>query len=111
MNIPDVTISYPTVLHNFTEYYSEVAQGSLPPPPPIPKKNFLTTKPARQRPNQEVGYGPIISGKIKWDTLRLFLPPFPLFNVAVVLSRTLTYTLTYNIDLGDGGRGEVALPT
>ena len=34
---------------------------------------------------------------------RLFLPPFPLFNVAVVLSRTSTYMLTYNIDLGDGG--------
>ena len=41
---------------------------------------------------------------------RLFLPPFPLFNVAVVLSRTLTYMLTYNINLGDGGRGKVALP-
>ena len=38
---------------------------------------------------------------------RLFLP---LFNVAVRLSRTLTYMLTYNIDLGDGGRGKVALP-
>ena len=38
---------------------------------------------------------------------------FPLFNVAVMLSRTLTYMLTYNIDLGDGGgggRGKVALP-
>ena len=41
---------------------------------------------------------------------RLFLPPFPLFNVAVMLSRTLTHMLTYNIDLGDGGRGKVALP-
>ena len=36
---------------------------------------------------------------------RLLLPPFPLFNVAVMLSRTLTYMLTYNIDLGDGGGG------
>ena len=36
---------------------------------------------------------------------RLLLPPFPLFNVAVMLSRTLTYMLTYNIDLGDGGWG------
>ena len=26
----------------------------------------------------------------------------PLFNVAVVLSRTFTYMLTYNIDLGMG---------
>ena len=33
---------------------------------------------------------------------RLLLPPFPLFNVAVMLSRTLTHMLTYNIDLGDG---------
>ena len=41
---------------------------------------------------------------------RQLLPPFPLFNVAVMLSRTLTYMLTYNIDLGDGGRGKVALP-
>ena len=38
---------------------------------------------------------------------RLLLPPFPLFNVAVMLSRTLTYMLTYNIDLEDweGGGG------
>ena len=36
---------------------------------------------------------------------RLLLPPFPLFNVAVMLSRTLTYMLTYNIDLGNGGGG------
>ena len=36
---------------------------------------------------------------------RLLLPPFPLFNVAVMLSRTLTYMLTYNIDLGDCGWG------
>ena len=28
-------------------------------------------------------------------------PPLPPFNVAVLLSRTLTYMLTYNIDLGD----------
>ena len=41
---------------------------------------------------------------------RLLLPPFPLFNVKVMLSRTLTYMLTYDIDLGDGGRGKVALP-
>ena len=34
---------------------------------------------------------------------RLLLPPFPLFDVAVMLSRTLTCMLTYNIDLGDGG--------
>ena len=40
---------------------------------------------------------------------RLFLPPFPLFNVPVVLSRTLAYMLTYNIDLGDGGRWKVTL--
>ena len=37
---------------------------------------------------------------------RLFLSPFPLFNVAVVLSRTLTYMLTYNIDLGGGVKGK-----
>ena len=36
---------------------------------------------------------------------RLLLSPFPLFNVEVMLSRTLTYMLTYNIDLGDGGGG------
>ena len=40
---------------------------------------------------------------------RLFLPPFPLFNVGVMLSRTLTYMLTCKINLGDGGRGKVAL--
>ena len=35
---------------------------------------------------------------------RLLLPPLPLFNVTVMLSlsRTLTYMLTYNIDLGMG---------
>ena len=38
--------------------------------------------------------------------IRLFLPPFPLFNAAVVLSRTSRYMLTYYIDLGDGGEGE-----
>ena len=37
---------------------------------------------------------------------RLLLHPSPLFNVAVMLSRTLTYMLTYNIDLGDGGEGK-----
>ena len=37
---------------------------------------------------------------------RLFLPPFRLFNVAVRLSRTLTYMLTYNIDWGMGGEGK-----
>ena len=31
---------------------------------------------------------------------RLLLPHLPLFNVAVMLSRFLTYMLTYNIDLG-----------
>ena len=36
---------------------------------------------------------------------RLLLPPFPFFNVAVMLSRTLTYMVTYNVDLGDGGGG------
>ena len=36
---------------------------------------------------------------------RLLFPPFPLFNDAVMLSRTLTYMLTYNIGLGDGGGG------
>ena len=36
---------------------------------------------------------------------RLLLPPFPLFNVAVMLSRILTHMLTYNIDLGDGEEG------
>ena len=37
---------------------------------------------------------------------RLLLHPLPLFNVTVMLSlsKTLTYMLTYNIDLGDGGR-------
>ena len=37
---------------------------------------------------------------------RLLLPPFFLFNVAVMLSRTLTYMLAYSIDLGDGGKGK-----
>ena len=38
---------------------------------------------------------------------RLLVPSFRLFNVAVMLSRTLTYMLTYNIDLGDdGGEGK-----
>ena len=40
---------------------------------------------------------------------RLLLPVFPLFNVAVMLSRTLTYMLTYNIDLEDGGERESGL--
>ena len=57
---------------------------------------------------------PTILDKIRWDTLpygreKAAFPPFPLFNVAVMLSRTLTYMLTYNIDLGDGGREKVAL--
>ena len=51
-----------------------------------------------------------ILDKIRWDTLpygreKAASSPFPLFNVAVMLSRTLTYMLTYNIDLGDGGGG------
>ena len=37
---------------------------------------------------------------------RLLLPSFPLFNVAVMLSRTLTYMLTYNIDVREGGGGK-----
>ena len=40
---------------------------------------------------------------------RLLLPPFPLFNVTVMLSRTLTYMLTYNIDLGGWGERESGL--
>ena len=40
---------------------------------------------------------------------RLLAPPFPLFNVAVMLSRTLKYMLTYNIDLGDGVERESGL--
>ena len=56
-----------------------------------------------------------ISDKIKWDTLpygreKAVSSPLPLFNVAAVLSRTLTYMSTYNIDLEDGARGKVALP-
>ena len=39
----------------------------------------------------------------------LIVSHFPIFNVAVVLSRTLTYMLTYNIDLEDGTRGESGL--
>ena len=58
---------------------------------------------------------PTIFDTIKWGTLpyvreKAVSSPFPLFNVAVVLSRTLTYVLTYNIDLGDEDRGKVALP-
>ena len=54
-------------------------------------------------------------GQIKWDTLpygreKIVSSPLPPFNVAVVLSRTLTYMFTHNIDLGDGGRGKVVLP-
>ena len=54
---------------------------------------------------------PTILDKIRWDTLpygkeKAASSPFPLFNVAVMLSRTLTYMLTYNIDLGDGGEGK-----
>ena len=56
-----------------------------------------------------------ILDKIKWDTLpfgreKAVLLPCPLFNVAVMLSRTLTHMLTYNIDLGDGGRAEGKWP-
>ena len=60
-------------------------------------------------------YGSIttISDKIKWDTLpsdREKAVSSGLFNVAIVLLRTLTYMSTYNIDLGGGGRGKVVLP-
>ena len=52
-----------------------------------------------------------ILDKIRWDTLpydreKAASSPFPLFNVAIMLSRTFTYMLTYNIDLGDGGEGK-----
>ena len=57
--------------------------------------------------------GSTILDKIRRDTChvaekRLLLPPLPLFNVTVMLSlsRTLTYMLIYNIDLGDGGDGK-----
>ena len=54
-----------------------------------------------------------ILDKTRWDTLpygreKAASSPIPLFNVAIMLSRT--YMLTYNIDLGDGERGKVALP-
>ena len=55
-------------------------------------------------------YGLILQSRTKLDGTpcrmsekRLFLSPFLVFNVAVVL-------LTYNIDLGDGVRGKVTLP-
>ena len=52
-----------------------------------------------------------ISDKIKWGTLpygreKIVSFPFPLLNVAVVLSRTLTYMLSYNIDWGMGVEGK-----
>ena len=49
-----------------------------------------------------------ILDKIRWGHLAIWQRKgclFPFFNVAVMLSRTLTYILTYNIDLGDGGEG------
>ena len=54
---------------------------------------------------------PTISDKIKWDTLpysreKAASSAFPISNVAVVLSRSLTYMLTYNIDLGGGVEGK-----
>ena len=57
-------------------------------------------------------FGATVSDKINlpYSERRPFLLPFPLCNVAVLLSRTLTYMLTHNIDLGDGGREKVALP-
>ena len=58
-----------------------------------------------------------VSDKIKWDTLpscreKTVSSPFSLFQCCscVVKNFTVTYMSIYNIDLGDGGRGKVALP-
>ena len=48
-----------------------------------------------------------------YDRGKAFSPPLLLFNVAVVLLKTLRYLLTYNTDRGGGGGeggGEIKWP-